>query len=198
MSNLTPTAKVILGFLRLGARTGYDIKRVTELSVQLFWGASYGQIYPELRRLEEVGLVRSKPLEGARKRREYRLTSLGERALHEWLTDADELLFDYRDEALLKLFFGELLTRAEVLTTVRARREWIRRSLDMFRGEIEPRARDGVAEGEELPYLVYRYGVGFLEWMDRWYRRAERELSELGSELDLDDAGSGETRLGAS
>lgn len=191
MSSLTPTAKVILGFLRLGARTGYDIKRVTELSVRLFWGASYGQIYPELRRLEEAGLVRSAPVEDGRKRREYQLTRAGERALHEWLTNTDELMFEYRDEALLKLFFSDFLSSEEVLATVRARREWIRRSLEMFRGEIEPHARAGIAEGEELPYLVYRYGVGFLEWMDRWYRRAEREL-----EVDRDDAGRGEAGLG--
>lgn len=191
MSSLTPTAKVILGLLRLGARTGYDIKRVTERSVQLFWGASYGQIYPELRRLEEARLVRATSAEGARRRREYTLTRAGERALREWLTNTNELLFDYRDEALLKLFLGDFLSRDDVLATVRARRAWIQLSLDMFRGEIEPHAREGVAEGEQLPYLVYRYGVDFLVWMDRWYAKAEREL-----ERDLDNAGGPKGRLG--
>ena len=57
MVKLTPTARVILGMLKLGARTGYDIKRVTEFSTRFFWGASYGQIYPELRKLERRGLI---------------------------------------------------------------------------------------------------------------------------------------------
>ena len=61
MSTLTPTARVILGMLALGARTGYDIKRAIDLSTRFFWGASYGQIYPELHRLEERGLVRATP-----------------------------------------------------------------------------------------------------------------------------------------
>src|SRR2546430_17650938 len=58
MIKLTPTARVILGFLQLGARTGYDIKQQADVSTRFFWGASYGQIYPELRRLTDAGLVR--------------------------------------------------------------------------------------------------------------------------------------------
>ena len=57
MSSLSPTARVILGLLNFEPRTGYDIKRVTDRSTRFFWGASYGQIYPELRRLEAAGLV---------------------------------------------------------------------------------------------------------------------------------------------
>ena len=43
--------------LRLGSRTGYDIKQKIEISTRFFWGASYGQIYPELKRLAAAGLV---------------------------------------------------------------------------------------------------------------------------------------------
>jgi len=57
---LAPTAYVILGMLGLGARTGYDIKRVVDQSTRFFWAASYGQIYPELRQLEKDGLVTGK------------------------------------------------------------------------------------------------------------------------------------------
>jgi DNA-binding PadR family transcriptional regulator len=54
---LSPTAYVILGMLGLGARTGYDVKGIVDQSTRFFWAASYGQIYPELSRLEELGLV---------------------------------------------------------------------------------------------------------------------------------------------
>ena len=60
MSNLSPTARVILGLLALGDETGYDMKQTIDLSTRFFWGASYGQIYPELRRLEAGGLVTSR------------------------------------------------------------------------------------------------------------------------------------------
>ncbi len=54
---LTPTGRVILGMIALGRQTGYDIKQFVDKSTRHFWAASYGQIYPELRRLEEQGLV---------------------------------------------------------------------------------------------------------------------------------------------
>ena len=52
---LSKTAYVILGMLRLGKRTGYEIKSRVDVSTRFFWAASYGQIYPELKRLEDAG-----------------------------------------------------------------------------------------------------------------------------------------------
>ena len=108
MSTLSPTARVILGLLAFDARTGYDIKQVTDRSTRFFWGASYGQIYPELRRLAAAGLVRSREEpRGDVRRRVYSLTPKGRRALDEWLAEPEEQ-YDVRDEGLLKLFFSEL------------------------------------------------------------------------------------------
>src|SRR3954471_22087775 len=108
-TELTPTARVVLGLLALGARTGYDIKALAERSVRFFWGASYGQIYPELKRLERGGLIASSRGPRAPLRRtEYELTDAGRVALRAWLTSSEPLLFAYRDEGLLKFFFGDL------------------------------------------------------------------------------------------
>ena len=59
--DLTPTGRVILGMISLGKCTGYDIKHFVDKSTRHFWAASYGQIYPELKRLEEQGLIRGAP-----------------------------------------------------------------------------------------------------------------------------------------
>ena len=66
MTPLTPTGRVILGMIALGRQTGYDIKQLVDKSTRHFWSASYGQIYPELRRLEEQGLIRG-PVRAARR-----------------------------------------------------------------------------------------------------------------------------------
>ena len=57
-NELTPTGKVILGMLAFGKNTGYEIKQFVDKTTRFFWAASYGQIYPELKRLEDQGLVR--------------------------------------------------------------------------------------------------------------------------------------------
>src|SRR5436189_1415954 len=102
---LSPTAFVVLGMLGHGARTGYDIKNIVDRSARFFWAASYGQIYPELKKLESAGLVegRSAP-SGGRKRREFQLTKNGRDELRRWLGQPPQMP-ELRDESLLKLFF---------------------------------------------------------------------------------------------
>jgi PadR family transcriptional regulator, regulatory protein AphA len=179
MSSLSPTARVILGMLKLGLRTGYDIKKATDVSTQFFWSASYGQIYPELKRLRQAGLVRARSQpRGKLKRTEYTLTRAGERALHDWLTDTESSIYELRDEGLLRLFFGDLVPKEDVLANLRARREILGLVLARFR-ELEPEAREGFAEESQLyPYLALSYGIGMLEWSINWYAETERWLEE--------------------
>ena len=41
--------------IRNGRRTGYEIKQLVDVSTRFFWAASYGQIYPELKRSRRPG-----------------------------------------------------------------------------------------------------------------------------------------------
>src|SRR3954453_8740529 len=102
---LTPTGRVILGMIAFGKRTGYDIKAFVDRTTRYFWAASYGQIYPELKRLEDQGLVggRSEP-SGGRRRTVYELTDEGAAALQQWLGSDEEMVYELRDEGMLKLF----------------------------------------------------------------------------------------------
>ena len=70
---LSPTAHVILGMLGWRPMSGYEMKSIVDKSTRFFWAASYGQIYPELRRLAKAGLVEGEAdPQGARKRNVYR------------------------------------------------------------------------------------------------------------------------------
>src|SRR4051812_48430116 len=171
---LTPTARVVLGLLALGARTGYDIKALAERSVRFFWGASYGQIYPELKRLERAGLVASShEPHGGRRRTEYELTDAGRDALRGWLTSTEPLLFAYRDEGLLKFFFGDLVDRDDALAHARRMRDEFASDLALFRQiQSETPPRDAA-----FPLLALDYGIAFLEFAFRWWNETEQRLS---------------------
>jgi DNA-binding PadR family transcriptional regulator len=171
---LSATAYVVLGMLRHEPSTGYEIKAVVDNSTRFFWAASYGQIYPELRRLEAAGLVdgRSEP-RGGRRRTVYALTDSGRAELREWLDRGAEVL-ELRDEALLKLFFAAAGPEAAI-EIVDAKRRLHERKLAELRA-IEPKA---LAEDDPYPDMVRRYGIEASEWMINWCERARAELEQI-------------------
>src|SRR5215475_176957 len=125
---LSPTAYVILGMVSTEARSGYEIKALVDGSVGFFWAASYGQIYPELKRLSEAGLVEGIDApRGDRKRTVYAIPADGEAELKDWLRRPPETA-EMREEGLLKLFFSGVLKPAEAVETLRAMR---RRRLEL-------------------------------------------------------------------
>src|SRR4051794_41819359 len=104
---MNATSRVILGMIRLGRKTGYEIKQLVDVSARFFWTASYGQIYPELKRLEEEGLIRGEDAAtNGRPRRAYELTPAGEAALNDRLPSGGSPLLWTREGGLLKAFLS--------------------------------------------------------------------------------------------
>lgn len=170
MEKLSPTAYVILGMLAWGPRSGYDVKASVDYSVRFFWAASYGQIYPELRRLSEAGLVEGEAKsESGRRRTVHRLTAAGKRALEGWLAEQPET-FETRDEALLKLFFADS-SPATAVASLDAKRRYHEAKLKQLRA-IEATGKPKGHVG-----LVLRYGIESSEWMVDW---CTREAEQLG------------------
>src|ERR687888_2803900 len=168
MNAVTP---VVLGMLSLGPRSGYDIKTVVDRSTRFFWAASYGQIYPELRRLEREGLIEGEDApRGERGRRVYKLTKAGREALVDWLL-GPTVTIEYRDESLLRLFFADALPREEALLLLEGRKKGHEEYLEVLR-EIDARP------GEDPPFvdLVLRWGIEFNEWGAQW---CEKHLKRL-------------------
>jgi PadR family transcriptional regulator, regulatory protein AphA len=167
------TSQVILGMLRLGRRTGYEIKQLVDVSVRFFWAASYGQIYPELKRLEDQGLIRGEDAaSGGRQRHAYELTPEGERTLDEWLRSSEPPLLELRDEGLLKLFFSDGMSPDERLALLRGMRERHDDVVASLRS-IEDAAR----EKGGGPYEVLRFGLAFHGFCSR--QLAEMEAATV-------------------
>lgn len=168
---MEPTAVTwaVLGLLGLRPMSGYDIKGAVDRTIRHFWAASYGQIYPELKRLEEADWIRgSDEGRGGRARRVYTITARGRRELLGWL-NGHETRIEMRDESLLRLIFADSLPREDALGLLIARREGYRQMLAYLRqGGTNP----------DLPFvdLVYRWAVDYCEWGIEWCDRQERRL----------------------
>jgi DNA-binding PadR family transcriptional regulator len=110
--------------------SGYDLARYFSLSMANVWPAQHSQIYPELARLFDEGLI-AQVGEGPRGRKIYQTTPAGLEALRSWLRDTPP---DYsvRSEALLRIFGLWALPTDEALALLaRDRAEYVRHLADI-------------------------------------------------------------------
>jgi DNA-binding PadR family transcriptional regulator len=78
----------VLGLLAVEPATGYDLAQRFGKSMANAWHAGHSQIYPELARLQEEGMVEVVG-EGARRSRTYALTDGGHEELRRWMTETE-------------------------------------------------------------------------------------------------------------
>lgn len=167
------TAYVILGMLSIhSGLSGYELHKAIEDNFGSFWGESYGQIYPTLKRLAAEGLIEPcRPVSAPKKRRqEYALTDAGRACLREWLA----LPFHNdppRNEFMLKLFFGREAAPGVSVAHVRELQIRNHRSLAMME-EIEKMANLHQSQNPHKPYWMLTLSLGIamtraaLDWGD--------------------------------
>lgn len=178
METLSPTAYVILGMVRGEPRSGYEIKALVDDTTRFFWAASYGQIYPELKRLSEAGLIEGVDAPtGGRRRTVYEITADGEEELKAWLRQPPGT-YEMREEGLLKLFFADALPREEAVEILRSMRAHRLAVCQQLRA-MEPLAEE---KDDPFPLIVLRGGVEFTEWFAGWCERMEAQLLEPAAE----------------
>ena len=180
-AGLSAPAYVVLGMIRLGARSGYQIKQMVDQSIRFFWTISQVQIYPSLTQLERAGLITGRSAQrGRRPRRDHEITAAGEAALQEWLRRPEPMPFELRDIGLVKLFFADALSGGEAGVLMGA---IVRRSEDRLSTlrQVEPTARAVALEGNVYPLLTLRMGIAFHQATIEVCEEFEREFPAAGA-----------------
>jgi DNA-binding PadR family transcriptional regulator len=167
----------MLGMVRLGARSGYAIKKAADASTRFFWPTSLAQVYPQLAQLERAGLLtRREDPRGARARSAYELTEQGNAALLAWLCSPREGTTHFRDEGVLRLFFGDVLPQEDQLALVQRLQERARRAGTHLREEILPLAEALEGDDTRYPALVARLGADTYAYVEQWLAQVQAEL----------------------
>lgn len=97
----------LLGLLAVQPATGYELAQKFDASLGTAWHASHSQIYPELARLAEAGMVEVVG-EGARNSRTYAVTDAGHDEIRTWLIES-EANRSQRNETAVRWFLLGLL-----------------------------------------------------------------------------------------
>jgi PadR family transcriptional regulator, regulatory protein AphA len=171
---LTTTEAAILGQLRKGRMSGYDLRKDVERSVGYFWAPAKTQIYATLPKLVASGYAKATKV--AQQTRPdkvvYEATDAGLEALREWIAEAPLEAGHGRNVILLKLFIADIDDIEALLPQLAARRdetEWLVRELR----ELEEAGR---RDDKPFERLTRRFGLLYAEAVLRWSDEAERVL----------------------
>lgn len=100
---------IALGMVLEEDLTGYDIKKAIENGIGVFYKASFGSLYPALKRLTEKGLfTTSEKPQGGRRKIFYHITPEGRHRFFDWLS-APMDLFEGTNTHLAKVYFFDRL-----------------------------------------------------------------------------------------
>ena len=127
----------LLGLLRYGSMTGYELDKTFKDSLNFFWSAGTSQIYRELNEMEGTGWLSSEVViqNDRPNRKVYSITERGNRELLRWLASAPSAReLKIRNSFLMRIFFAGELSLEKNLQTLEAFRKRAEDSLTNMAG----------------------------------------------------------------
>jgi PadR family transcriptional regulator AphA len=166
--------------------TGYDLKRIFDDPMEFFWAAQMSQIYRELNKLEEKGLVKSevKSQEKRPYRKVYRLTKEGKETFLNWLNRFPNQLSEARrSRFLMRIFFSSKIKLDELafqMKRYKKEKEEKLRYLNKVEQWIKDYSREGKFKDDTFYWnLIVKKGhknvAAGMEWADECLQLIEQK-----------------------
>jgi DNA-binding PadR family transcriptional regulator len=174
LSTASVLGYALLSLLVRDPTTGYDLARRLRRPVGYYWTARHSQIYPELARLVDAGLVsyeaRSGP--GPREKKTYTITAAGRDALADWLVRPPGPRMP-KDELLLKTYAVAAAEPQRMARLYLDMADGYAQRLAQYRGMLGDLADDGAADRHHPRfgnYATLLLGVATEEQRIAWCR----------------------------
>lgn len=170
----------ILGLMMQAPITGYDIAKAFGSGLGSFWSAKHSQIYPELKRLSEEGLVQySTVIQGEKMEKKlYEITPAGKEDFLCWLSQDQPLDPTPKDVFKLRSYYSEWLSESEYLKLLEKQIEKRSYKLAFLTARFEESYKDtdpiALTGKERGDYLVLLSAVmreqTYLDWLHKSYK----------------------------
>jgi PadR family transcriptional regulator AphA len=187
-AGITATEAALLGLLGAGELSGYDLAKMVETGVGMFWAPARSGIYAVLPRLVDKGYATRRVVLQKRwpDKHLYRITKKGRAALRRWIESGPPEPDPAHNPFLLRVYFGAETDprvvaghvetrRAEALERIALHYE-LEAEMDAHRPELSDRYRR----------IVLDWGVEYYEAVVRWAEATLRELKELEAKIERD------------
>ncbi|CAN5493730.1 PadR family transcriptional regulator [soil metagenome] len=178
--SLTPNGWTVLGMLSFSdGMSGYQLKKWADFGPGFFYvSPSFSQVYSELKKLEEIGLVISREADSddnSRNKRLYSITETGKRALIEWVRNSPVDRPVLKHPMLMRVMLGHFNERENL-------KSMLMEHIDRSELQSQQAAHYARFAGSD-PNFAYVWIA--LRWAERYYA-AERTLTiELLKDIEL-------------
>ncbi len=182
----------ILGFLSASKLSGYDIKKLFDISAVYFWPADQAQIYRSLKKLEDGGFVRVSGVErdAGPSKKLYEITNSGREALRAWLLATNQSDFSTHSSSMLQFFFSGTLSKEEQLEFLDTQLEISRNILKQLKDILLNNKKEFVGTlGFSRNGSNYRTAEYTYKWQTFHVQAYSMFLESLKEDILTDDIG---------
>ena len=176
---------VLLGLLSHEPHTGYDLKKRIEMSISYFWpSVGYSKIYPTLKKLEKQELVQMKEEKKGNRptRKVYSITKKGKTHLKKWVAQPTKTKkrtdsFSIFQEFLLKLYFGNHISKEANLSNIENLENWLLNVQATFK-LYEDNLRENLENHDDHKFflLTLLFGKAMYQSVSNWTKEAKEIL----------------------
>jgi DNA-binding PadR family transcriptional regulator len=168
---MNPLRYAILGLIDKQKITGYDLTKIFNDSVADFWNANQSQIYPELKKLVQAGLIQYEiVIQGeVLEKKLYSITKEGKEELKKWILKDEPPLPQSKDIFKLRIYFAEQLSKEQLLKKFENRQEKCQDLLRRYRTKINE-----YHDLEDIPppnlgdFILLKGAIKYLESQVSW------------------------------
>ena len=181
----------ILGLLMQSPMTGYDISKAFGMGLGSFWSAKHSQIYPELGRLSEEGLIRYEAVIQGEKleKKVYKITSAGREDFLQWLRQDPPLDPTSKDVFRLRSYYSQWLPEKTYLQLIESQIEKRKIKLSSLTTLLESNYKDTdpktLTGAERGDYLVLLGAVMREETYMAWLKKNKELVSFWAEEKEI-------------
>jgi DNA-binding PadR family transcriptional regulator len=179
----------ILGLIDKGKITGYDLTKIFNDSVADFWSANQSQIYPELKKLVQSGLIEYEVvIQGeVLEKKLYSITAQGRAELKRWMLEDDPSLPQSKDIFKLRMYFAEHLSKEQLLEKLLSRQKKCNNLLKRYQAKFKEYQGMPVTPEKLGDYLLLKGAIAQLEaqlvWLGESIDYINSKLNNHGDSL---------------
>ncbi|MFC7391420.1 PadR family transcriptional regulator [Scopulibacillus cellulosilyticus] len=173
----------LLGLLMKHDATGYELMQEFKEKIIYFWHAHHTQIYRELSKMENEGLVKSRVVHQADHpdKKIYHIQQAGKDVVYDWLNEQAAEPAKLKDFRLLKVALFDFIETERAIDFLKSCQERHKNALDIMQNIQKEKIGEITNEKENLgEYLTSEFGIRYMKlWID-WCNWAIDTLKRRG------------------